>query len=169
VDADSVQGSIALGVHGLEFSVVMAPPEEGGRIRISYSEWRVKEGNTMRLAFIEQVLKKLGFHTEVNNGQYLSAILDKSHGAGDQREIERALFLAVRAIYYTPDLNLMFDSVIGVKRQRSERQKRKRWKPPKRNSVGCRMFHRGRRFPVLFESGCLLPAQIGSGLRCLSE
>jgi phosphoenolpyruvate synthase/pyruvate phosphate dikinase len=118
VDADSVQGSIALGVHGLEFSVVMAPPEEGGRIRISYSEWRVKEGNTMRLAFVEQVLKKLGFHTEVNNGQYLSAILDKSHGAGDQREIERALFLTVRAIYYTPDLNLMFDSVIGVKRQR---------------------------------------------------
>ncbi len=115
LDNKFLKGSVALGVHSVEFLASIAPPENGGGIKVSFLEWRPKEGNIMRLAFIQAVLTKLGFKTEVRNEMFLNGTLDIQSGAFSQEQIEKALYLLVRVLYFTPDLNLMFDHVIGAK------------------------------------------------------
>jgi hypothetical protein len=117
LDEEFFKGSIPLGVHSVDFLASIAPPEKGGGIKLSFLEWRPKEGNTLRLEFIRAVMDKLGFKTGVKEGMYLDATLDIHTGAASQEQIEKALFLVVRALYHTPDLNLMFDHVIEAKRQ----------------------------------------------------
>lgn len=108
----TLEASIPLYAHSVEFSVDISPPERGGELRIYYSEWRKHEGNRMRISFLEKVFNGLGIHTEVINDMFLSAILDKDHNAVDHQQIEKALFFATRVLYYSIHLNLLFDFII---------------------------------------------------------
>ncbi|MDD5657401.1 MAG: PEP/pyruvate-binding domain-containing protein, partial [Elusimicrobia bacterium] len=100
-----------LGCHSVEVYVRFAEPDEGGMIRIRYSEGGSDNGNQLRLAYVAEVLRLLGASAEVKGGQFLNCSWDKDHGLASRSQIERALPLFPKALKPTGNLDWAFQGI----------------------------------------------------------
>jgi hypothetical protein len=116
---DYLFASIKFGVHSAEVVADISSPDNGGQLKIFYSEGGNGTGNRLRVYCLVSVMKGLGMRTEFTDDDKgmkgFSAVLDKNHGAGTQEEIERAMHLAVRCLFYTANLDWTLSGFIRKK------------------------------------------------------
>lgn len=104
-----------LGAHSAELHLTLGEPDEGGIIRLRYSEGGDDDGNQLRLRYLKAALTRAGMDVATKGGQYLSAVLDKDHGLTAAAELERAFAAVVGAVSHTSNLDYALEGVQDFK------------------------------------------------------
>lgn len=112
VRGNYLQGSIQLGEHSANFSALVSPLDEGGRFRLNFTEVKNETGNQLRLMFLRDILSELGVKTDLTDQFHLAAYFDKDNGTGKQAQIADIVDMALRVLYYSPNLDGVFSSSV---------------------------------------------------------
>jgi len=101
--------SVTLGEHRVELFANIADPDDEGLVRLQSFQGGAELPQALRAEFVDAVLKEAGLTVTVDRSSLVELLvtgyLDKDHGARTDRQIERALVVALRLIWSLRDLD----------------------------------------------------------------
>ncbi|MFI5349299.1 MAG: PEP/pyruvate-binding domain-containing protein [Elusimicrobiota bacterium] len=109
INGDEAWYHAVLGKHTAEIYVKFAHPDDGGMLRVRYEDWETIRGKRPRMALLEAQLRGFGLSHEVEEDQFLTAVLDKDHGLNSESELREMFPKVIQALKEDSELNLYFE------------------------------------------------------------
>lgn len=111
INGDEAWYHSVLGKHTAEIYVKFADPDDGGMLRIRYEDWETGRGKRPRMALLEAQLKALGISCEIEDDQFLTAVLDKDYELRSERQLAEFFPTVIRTLHEDSELNLYFTTL----------------------------------------------------------